>query len=417
MKTQSRICLLTLPNCLDKIPLVRFVVLLTVFLASTLPSAFGQLTIPTDGSDGALNVSIDTVIDLSLAVTGNWNDNNAANVGKGVYDRNQWAIVFKYSSVNIANGVTVSFKNHPSHAPVVWLVQGDTIIEGAVSVDGRIWNNDSPQQLTPTEPGPGGFRGGAFSSSGSGDGYGPAGTHHGDPQYAGAYGSSYGNPEILPLMGGSGAGAVASPQGRGSPGSIAGSSGGGAILIATAKTLTVNGRILARGMGYQWEGSGHANISGGGAIRLIADKIVGIGEINSGNGRTRTEANSMSPSLVITPNSVAVPAGLTPIWPPAGAPSAKVVTVNALAAPPDALADVLTASDINIQTNGVVDIIVETKNFPPNGSISLRVNPKYGTFYDVNASYLSGTFVQATWKASTSLPQGFCVLQAHATSP
>ena len=108
-------------------------------LAACLPPAHAQLVIPSDGSDGAFNPGLsptNVVIDLSQAVTGNWNANNSANAGKGIYDASKWAIVFKYSSVNIPAGVTVSFKNHPTHAPVVWLVQGDVTVNGNVSLNG-----------------------------------------------------------------------------------------------------------------------------------------------------------------------------------------------------------------------------------------------------------------------------------------
>ena len=82
---------------------------LAVSLAAFAPAAFAQLTIPyADGSDGPLNLTNDTVIDLSQAVTGVWT-NTSGNSGKGIYDPTQWAVVFKYSSVNIASGATVTF--------------------------------------------------------------------------------------------------------------------------------------------------------------------------------------------------------------------------------------------------------------------------------------------------------------------
>ena len=103
------------------------------FVASV-SSAFAQLIIPSDGSDGAFNPVANVEIDLSQAVTGTWS-NPSPSSGNGIYDAEKWAIVFKYSSVNIPSGVTVTFKNHPSHAPVVWLVQGSVNIAGTVSVD------------------------------------------------------------------------------------------------------------------------------------------------------------------------------------------------------------------------------------------------------------------------------------------
>jgi len=93
------------------------------------------------------------------------------------------------------------------------------------------------------------------------------------------------------------------------------------------------------------------------------------------------------------------------------------MSVNGATAPPDPLAGVLTSSDVNISTNNPVNIILQSQNFPPNGSVVVRVTPKYAGYYNVNATYVSGTFAQSTWQATTTLPNGFCVLQAHATSP
>jgi plastocyanin len=91
-----------------------------------------QLVIPSDGSDGVFAPTTDIVISLAEAVDGTWNVNNSANAGKGVYDADKWAVVFKYSSVNIPAGVTVRFLNHRSRAPVVWLVQGNVTIDGVL---------------------------------------------------------------------------------------------------------------------------------------------------------------------------------------------------------------------------------------------------------------------------------------------
>lgn len=69
-----------------------------------------------DGSDGVFNPLASVQIDLSLAATATW-DTPSPVPGQGVYDPVQWAVVFKYSSITIPNGVSVSFKNHPSGAP------------------------------------------------------------------------------------------------------------------------------------------------------------------------------------------------------------------------------------------------------------------------------------------------------------
>lgn len=390
-------------------------------------SARADLAIPSDGSDGVLDISSNTVVDLSLAVTGKWSDSNSGNSGKGIYDPEKWAVVFKYASVNVAAGALVTFTNHPSRAPVVWLVRGNAVLAGEVSLAGqfrRPTNDPDTSYLYPVEPGPGGFRGGASSVVGRGAGYGPGG---GDSAYdsgavhglASPVRSSYGNLALLPLVGGSGAGGTAWTQ-LSYVGTVSG--GAGAILIAAGGSVEINGRLSARtDIGGEYPGSG-------GAIKVIADRVTGAGIIDvsatshPGNynnvGRVRVEANSVSPTLRIFPNTIGVPPESTPvIWPPESAPTVAITSVNSVSAPVDPRAEILTSSDLNISTNAPVDILLKVQNFPPNGVIRVRVTPKYGSHFLVPAAFVTGDFASATWKATTPLPQGFCVLQAHATSP
>ena len=173
-------------------------------------AVLGLINVPSDGSDGAFNPVANVEVDLSQTVTGTWNQ---AGTGTGVYDAGKWAVVFKYSSVNIPAGVIVTFKNHPSRAPVVWLVQGNVTIAGAVSLDGQDCIGGDPQGLARklAESGPGGFRGGAAPcvSLPGGPGLGPGGGSGN-----GATGSfGYGNAGLLPIIGGSGGAATATSGG------------------------------------------------------------------------------------------------------------------------------------------------------------------------------------------------------------
>lgn len=379
---------------------LRNLAALGLAIATGMPTALAQLNVPSDGSDGVLNITSNTVIDLSLATTGNWDANNNANAGRGVYDSNKWAVVFKYSSVNIASdgsnprtGFKVTFKNHPSYAPVVWLVQSNVTISGIVSLDATSVPNSIPEKFTPAEPGPGGFRGGASSPAGVGTGFGPGG---------GGYMGVYGNPQILPLIGGSG-------SGNDNYAGYWNISGGGAILIVASGTVNVGGKISAAGV---------SQIAGG-AVKIIANQIAGSGIIDAEqHGRTRMEANIISSQLNIFPNTVAVPPGATPvIWPSSTSPTVRVVSVDGQPAPLDPSASLSTSSDIGMQNNSPVDIILETKNFPIQGVVALRIGPKYAGAYWLNATYVSGNLAQATWKVSTTLPSAFCVLQARATAP
>ncbi len=135
---------------------------------------------------------------------------------------------------------------------MVWLVNGNVTIDGVLSLNGQ----DAPSAPTLAEPGPGGFRGGTgyFASNvGASAGFGPGGGQWnivgngwgGGGSYgsAGAYGPpTYGNPSLIPLLGGSGGGGYGG-DGRG------GGAGAGAILIASPGTISLPGTIRANGGG------------------------------------------------------------------------------------------------------------------------------------------------------------------------
>lgn len=181
-------------------------------LAVSALTAHAQLVIPgADGSDGTLfPLETNVVIDLSQAVTGAW-DQASPVPSKGVYDPTNWVVVFKYRNVVIPQGFTVRFTNHPSRAPVVWLVQNNANIDGVVDVSGSI-NSNTVDGLS--QPGPGGFRGGRAEIPGflAGSGLGPGGEFQKDGLF------NYGSSRILPIIGGSG--------GSGSQGTAAGNTGG-----------------------------------------------------------------------------------------------------------------------------------------------------------------------------------------------
>lgn len=384
-------------------------------LAACLQPALAQLTIPSDGSDGVFNPPpspTNVVIDLSQAVTGVWNANNSANAGKGIYDSSKWAVVFKYSSVNIPAGVTVSFKNHPTHAPVVWLVQGNVTNNGTVKLDGAA-GVKGVLALTPGEPGPGGFRAGPWGPQGWGSGLGPGGGS-GHTQ-SGLYSASYGNPQVLPLVGGSGAAGEVHSGGSG------GGAGGGAILIAASGTVAIQGTISVRGGADGWWDNGGS----GGAVRIIAGEVLGSGEVNclggvshGGAGRIRIESSILAPALRTYPETIAVPPATPPlIWPPAGAPTVRVVSVDTIATPLDPTAPLVSSADVAIQNDTPAVIMLETQNFPIEGMVQVRAAQKWGSAAWIQASYVSGNQATAQWRATNTFVKGYTTLQARATAP
>ncbi|HVV01181.1 MAG TPA: hypothetical protein VHH88_07435 [Verrucomicrobiae bacterium] len=386
---------------------------LALAVLSIAPYSFAQLAIPSDGSDGALIINGGTnVIDLSQAVTGTWSDNNSANAGKGIYDPNKWAVVFKYSSVTIASNATVTFKNHITHAPVVWLVGGDVTINGTLSLNGINGSIQDPVNLS--EPGPGGFRGGAMDQSnlGHGSGFGPGGYYNDYGGYSDYH--AYGNLQILPLIGGSGG-----SGGAANCFTANGGGGGGAILVAAAGTATVNGNIQADGGRYTgcgaWGGSG-------GAVRLVANQIIGSGRIEAiGDhpGRVRLEATATSASLSTDPLVSAVSPDPLVIWPAADAPTASVISIGGQVAPADPKAIMSGsngADDVTIATNSAVTILVQTQNFPTNGTVNVFVKPRNAPQSIYTASLVNGTPQLATWQVVQPPPVGHFVVQVRAFS-
>jgi uncharacterized delta-60 repeat protein len=225
--------------------------------------------------------------------------------------------IYHYKSVNIPAGVTVTFKANTTNAPVTWLVQDDVTIDGTVNLDGESFppNADSLWLGLGTVGGPGGFPGGSCTGPGTGKpgdgpgggqagnripgGHGSFGTRGNSLQGRAASGEVYGDASLIPLVGGSGGGG-GDYSGR----AIRGAGGGGAILIATAGRIRVDGKIESRG-GTTDGGFIYSHIGGngsGGAIRLLATTVEGSGVLNvtrgpgtafeqgGGDGRVRIDA-------------------------------------------------------------------------------------------------------------------------------
>lgn len=389
-----------------------------------------QIDVGSDGSDGTFAPATNVVIDLSLAGGG---------PGTGTYDPDQWAVVFNYTYVDIPAGVTVTFLNHPSGAPVVWLAQDSVNIAGTVRLSGE--DNTSTAGRAAV-PGPGGFRGGraylSASSEGSG-GHGPGGGDYAVDAVAhgqgGSYGSAgdgndadstYGNEKIVPLIGGSGGSSARGTTNRG------GGAGGGAILVACDNTITLTGSIIADGGNTTsccggWYGGGGS----GGAIRLMANTTTGGGSllarggagITGGSGRIRVEANVNELTHAgDPPYTQDFPDDPPMIFPPSDAPTLIVtaVTANAidLPVPFDPMASFdFPLQDVTMDATDPVTVHVAATNVPLDWVIEVRAVSKSGATVAAVADPLVGTEASSTTTASITLPRGFMALQANASAP
>jgi len=392
----------------------RVVTMVVVLVGLSFTPALAQFDSGSDGSDGAFNPQSNVTIDLSLAATAPWNTPSPV-PGQGVYDPDKWAVVFKYSTIDIPAGVVVQFSNHPSGAPVVWLASDDVTILGTVSVngsDGVPW----PAEPRFSAPGPGGFGGGQTDPTAgqSSSGFGP-GAYESIFE-GGSYGTSpfgaeyvYGTEEILPLIGGSGGG--------GGTGIAGGGAGGGAILVASSSDIVFSssGRIVANG------GSGAPYGGSGGSIRLVANAISSPsasnlsaipGIQNAGYGRIRVEAFTIDVQGSVPPWTSSTP---SPVFPPSGSPTLRVVSVNSAPVPTHPLAGILTP-DVAIATDQAVTLNIEaTGDIPAGTTVRVHIVPEHGDAVRANSTPLvdvGGGLLTATY--TTTLPRGKCEIQLRA---
>ncbi len=411
--------------------LARLAWFAAMFAASARVSA-AQIATGSDGSDGAFVFVQDTgpgaianrmTIDLALAASGldsggqpiTWQTPSPV-AGHGVYDAYAWAIVFKYTSAVIPEGKTVVFANHPSRAPVVWLVQGTCTIAGEISLNGNTMINAWP------EPGPGGFRGGAgrshlgsfVSIGGFGPGGGAVGGCAGPPASAD---NAYSSPACFPLIGGSGTGANASGISA---------SGSGAMLIAAGTRIDLGPTSMLRSQGLPAPSGGcQTPIAGGGCFRLVADTIVQSntatfavtgGWGGAGNGRVRYEANSFQGTLFGTPLPTLGPPGQ--LLPEASSPSLRVVSVTvagqAHAVPADPRAGGFpTQADVHVLSTGPATILLEARNVLPGQTCTLRMLDLVGNATSQTSTPLVGTHALSTATVTVSLSPAVYALQAR----
>ena len=74
------------------------------------------------------------------------------------YNEEEWAVVIRCDSLTVDSNVTLSFINHPSGAPVIFLVAGEVLVDSDAVID--LNGQTQAIGLTSTVPGPGGFAGG-----------------------------------------------------------------------------------------------------------------------------------------------------------------------------------------------------------------------------------------------------------------
>lgn len=423
---------IALTSASSVVPTARSVTALT---SPPTPTAPPQLTgYGSTGAHGALVVAANTTRVVDLAT-------------EGVYDSVNWVVRFDYTSVDIGANATVRFTNHPSRAPVAWIVQGNVTVGAGAIVDlnGANGTTAQPGSVGYAEPGPGGFRGGRSSASGLNDessaGFGPGGNlgSANAPSYS-AGGASYrtsgtgpfvaqqyGGPAIFQLIGGSGGGAGRLTTNAGACGG--GGAGGGALLVAADGSVQVLGTIRANG-GIGWS-SGMVAYGGGGsggAIRLASLSSVQIGRSGSvqvngglsyewgGFGRCRIECPNALPSIQgAIPDQTSI--GQPQLAFRTSPPRVRVASIGGVATPAEST---ITAglgfngesSDMVFFQPGLVDVVVDCTDLPTAGQLYLRIT-RAKRHANVLGPFNVGSGTSSVTIPNVDLSAGFSALQAR----
>jgi hypothetical protein len=361
--------------------------------------------------------------------------------------------IYQWTSVNIGIGVTVTFIPNANNTPVVWLVQSNCSIAGAVSVNGS--NMDGcTQGRSGSYGGPGGFAGGHAPLNNNdlaGIGLGPGGgkvvasngiTCGGngsfgqpggeDQGYQQPPGDVCGNAYLIPLIGGSGG------SGGYSYGSWnGGGGGGGAILIAASGLIQLDGSITAKG-GGALASSSSCEIGGGGgsggAIRLVAQRLTGHGslDVSGGNSRLFTGAQIRGSTagsgrirfdtldnafggiinglftqgyqpIIIQTNGQGAQLTVTSVGgvPVSASPTGSLST-------PDAV--------LSAQQNNPIPIVVNCANLPLNTQVTVSVRPANGLAVSATGYNNTGTQSSSTATILINMPRGGGFIYATAAN-
>lgn len=306
--------------------------------------------------------------------------------------------IFHYNSITVEAGRTLTFTRNPLNTPVYLLARSNVTIHGHINVSGKSQLGNYVGGVG----GPGGFDGGfgGFVSGTNinlgGAGKGPGGGLRGPPSVAGAggyrtpshlgppfrIGTNYGNPLLIPLMGGSGGGGWDGSR-------VGGGGGGGAILIASDTVIRIpaGGAVIANG-----GGGGNGNGGSGGAIRLVSPRVYGAGSLHvaggdhGGSGYIRIDsmlkAEPNDPSQVLAldfaPGDAATLGGNMVVFPP-NLPRLDVVAIGTNAIPFGTNGPAFFMFDVDAPTNQIdVDaptnqtVTVQARNFN-NAAVPIEV--------------------------------------------
>lgn len=390
------------------------------------PSTFAQqlFTSGSTGQDGALDFCTNPPAQGTTIVF------NPATLTPALSPRA--AQIYNFTTICIPAGITVMLSGQILNGPVWWLSQGNVTINGTLDLSGQKGNDESSDTglRTPSIPGPGGYSGGTGTFT-SGTTTSPAqpGNGPGGGAILGNGGTFSGNSFLVPLVGGSGGAGINPCIASAFSVGPTGGAGGGALVLASSSSITVNGSINANG-GNGGVGDAGANTivcsntgggGSGGAIRLVANTIGGSGTLSvaGGNGgqgtsgATRLEAFTLNFTGSFSgPFTEGAPAS---VFLPTIPPTLQVTSVNGVTLTQPTSGSLQTP-DATINSATPVTITIQTTGIPPGTVLTLLVyGASNGSTQAVQTTALQGTLQSATASASAIFPSGLSLKLVKAT--
>lgn len=358
--------------------------------------------------------------------------------------------IFNFTYINIPAGTTVNLTGPLlRNKPVIWLATQAVTIAGTLNLNGVAGANLASYGVNwidyrvPALGGPGGFPGGVGARPGSSafPGLGPGGApvqtnpscpSGGNGSFASAgygtpTGSTYGNIQLVPLIGGSGGsgGCVASSDAATDAAGGTGGGGGGAIRIVSSASIAVTGLISAVGGAGGLGRSGGTSGGGGagGAIHLIAPTISGNGTLyafGSGSaGWGYISLNAANNTFTGSDTAGDVTPTIRPLLAPplpsfASVPTVTITQVNgvAVAQPPQGA---FQTPDVTINSASVVNIVITAVGVPIGTQVQLNIQSELGPDQNITCPGLTGTVASSTATCTASFPTSVSRILASAS--
>jgi hypothetical protein len=210
-------------------------------------------------------------------------------------------------------------------------------------------------------------------------------------------------------------------------------------LVACTGTATINGGIAANGGDggkYTYNNNRTGGGSGGG-IRLVCSELAGAGTLDAlaglggasaaaGLGRIRIERVDNNNTLQVNPDPSVVPltdGDTALLWPPADAPTVKIISIGGETAPADPRASFGThGADVALPETTTVQVVIETVGVEQASQVQVRLTPRAnGNASTVDAVVDSvtnpGPPIVIRWTADIPVGNGYSAIQAKVVRP